>query len=87
MRRYQRGEIETPSRITLIAPALVSFEAQSLRSHPFYFFVECLNFPFEPSVLRLRCVAAAHFFEGFLDGEFVDFSHCPPHLKTKRPTA
>jgi len=60
---------------------LVPLEAQSLRSHPLYFFVECVNFPFELSVLRLRCIAAAHFFEGFLDGELVDFSHLPTSLE------
>jgi len=65
----------------LTAPTLASFEAQSLRSHPLYFFVECVNFPFELSVLRLRCIAAAHFFEGFLDGELVDFSHLPTSLE------
>jgi hypothetical protein len=64
----------------LIAPTLASFEAQSLRSHPLYFFIQCLNFPFELSVLRLR-IAAAHFFEGFLDGELVDFSHLPISLE------
>jgi len=29
----------------------------------------------------LRCIAAAHFFEGFLDGELVDFSHLPTSLE------
>ena len=65
----------------MIAPTLVSFEAQSLCSHPLYLLVEFLNFPFEPSVRRLRCIAAAHFFEGFLDGELVDFSHLPASLE------
>jgi len=39
------------------------------------------QFSFEPSVLRLRCIAATHFFEGFLDGELVDFRHLPTSLE------
>ena len=65
----------------MIAPTLVSFEAQSLRSHPLYLFVECLNFPSNRAFFDCGASLLRIFFEGFLDGELVDFSHLPTSLE------
>jgi hypothetical protein len=58
------------SATVLITLTLVPLEAQSLRSHPLCFFIECVNLLIEPSVLRLRCIAAPQFFKRFLNREF-----------------
>jgi hypothetical protein len=58
-----------------IAPTLVSFEAQPLLSHAFYFFVEGLHFLIVLLVLRFRLVALAQLLKRFLDREFGGLSH------------
>jgi hypothetical protein len=63
------------STLVLITLTLVSIEAESLRSHALYFFIECINFFVEPSVFRFLRVAPAQFFERFLNRKFGDFSH------------
>jgi hypothetical protein len=47
----------------------------AVRSHALYPFVEGLNFFIELSTPRLPCIAAAHFFERFLNRQLVDFHH------------
>ena len=72
-----KAEIDV-SAIVLIALTLMPFEAHSLRSHAFCFLIESIHFLLEPSVLRLPSIAAAQFFERFLNGELADFSHWTP---------
>ena len=54
---------------------LMTFEAQSLRSHAPYVLIEHINLVIERCRLRLLCIVAAYLVQGVLDGEFVDFSH------------
>ena len=54
---------------------LMTFEAQSLRSHEPDFLIEHINLVIERCLLRLLCIVAAYLVQGLLDGKFVDFSH------------
>jgi hypothetical protein len=72
------------SMVYLITLTLVPFEAQSLRSHALCLFIKCVHFLVKPSVLRLRSIAAAQFFERLLNGELVDFSHVSFSLDDKK---
>lgn len=63
------------STLVLITLTLVSIEAESLRSHALYFFIERINSLVESSVFGFLRVAPAQFFERFLNREFGDFSH------------
>ena len=54
---------------------LMTFEAQSLRSHAPYFLIEHINLVIERCLLGLVCIVGAYLVQGLLDGEFVDFSH------------
>jgi hypothetical protein len=65
---------------------LMTFKAQSLRSHAPYSLIEHINLVVESCLLRLPCIIGAYLVQGLLDGEFADFSHIySPLLKSKRP--
>ena len=55
--------------------SLMTFEAQSLRSHAPYLLIENVNLVIESCLLRLLCLVGAYLVQGLLNGEFVDFSH------------
>ena len=59
---------------------LVTFEAQSLRSHAPYFLIEHINLVVERCLLRLLCVIGPYLIQGLLNGEFVDYGHLT-HLR------
>ena len=61
---------------------LMTFEAQSLRSHATYFLIEHINLVIECCLLRLLCIVGAYLVQGLLDGEFADFSHYAVEDKT-----
>jgi len=63
------------STIFLITLTLVSFKAQSLRSHALYLLIERVGFVLELIVFRFRSIAPAQLLERFLNGESVDFGH------------
>ena len=64
--------------------SLMTFEAQSLRSHAPYLLIENINLVIERGLLRLLCIIGAYLVQGLLNGEFVDFSHYIRLVKTKR---
>jgi hypothetical protein len=68
-------ECRNNSTIFLITLTLVSFKAQSLRSHALYLLIECVSFVLELIVFRFWIIATAQLFERFLNGESGDFGH------------